>query len=223
MLELGLVLALAQSCAPSASASTLAAIAHVESRFDPLAIGVNRGRAQFDRPRSPEEAAHLSRRLIRAGFNIDLGLAQINSRNLGWLGLSVEDAFDPCRNLQAAARVLQAGYRPVDASDGERQRALRVALSRYNTGHASRGFDNGYVAKVERAAITLSLALAPSVAPSAPGIPFVLRQPPRVQTAALRPAQAAPSASPPPPPAWDVFALRGDRILVFSPSLEVRP
>lgn len=47
--------------------------------------------------------------MISAGRRVDLGLAQINSKNLGWLGLSVEAAFDSCQNLAAAARVLQAG------------------------------------------------------------------------------------------------------------------
>ena len=44
-------------------------------------------------------------------------MAQINSDNLDWLGLSVEAAFDPCRNLAAAGVVLRAGYRP---AEGER-------------------------------------------------------------------------------------------------------
>lgn len=208
MLDLGLVLALAQSCAPMASPATLAAIAHVESRFDPLAIGVNREGVSPPRPRSAAEATRVARTLIRDGFNIDLGLAQINSTNLGWLGLRIEDAFDPCRNLAAAGRVLQVGYRPRDNSDAERQRALRVALSRYNTGHAARGFTNGYVAKVERAAASLSQTrvVEATVAPS--------------DLSGLERVSDAPAGQPAP---WDVFAQRPSTTLVFTVRSEIHP
>ena len=124
MLDLALVLALSAQCAPGVSPQTLAAIAHTESRFNPLAIGVNRG-AAVRQPRTREEAGRVARRLIASGANIDLGLAQINSSNLGWLRLSVEDAFDPCRNLTAAGTVLRAGFDPASTAF-DRQQALRV-------------------------------------------------------------------------------------------------
>ena len=73
-------------------------------------------------------------------------MAQINSDNLDWLGLSVEAAFDPCHNLAAAGAVLRAGYRPAEGVDP--QTTLRVALSRYNTGHPERGFRNGLLSPV---------------------------------------------------------------------------
>ncbi len=41
---------------------------------------------------------------------IDVGLAQVNSANFGWLGLTMQTAMDPCRNLAAGARVLLAKY-----------------------------------------------------------------------------------------------------------------
>ena len=203
MLDLALVLALSQRCAPSVAPQTLAAIAHVESRFDPLAIGVNRNGARPARARDATEAAATARRLLGRGANLDLGLAQINSDNLDWLGLTVEEAFDPCLNLRAAATVLRAGYRPAGDSPADRQSALRIALSRYNTGDARRGLRNGYVARVEQAAITLNLAepgLAARVAP------------PDAPSPAPQPANA-------PPAAWDVFA-RGPVRVVFSTSAD---
>ncbi|MEN5229718.1 lytic transglycosylase domain-containing protein [Brevundimonas naejangsanensis] len=198
MLDLAAVLLLSQTCAPGVAPGTLAAIAHVESRFDPLAIGINRGPRPSRRARTAQEAATVARDLIARGGNVDLGLAQINSANLGWLRLSVEDAFDPCRNLEAAGVVLRDGYRPRGQAAGERQRALRVALSRYNTGDASRGFRNGYVGKVETAAIRLNLALHPPSPPAAPA--------------------PSPELTPSlPPPSWDVFA-HARAVLVFSPA-----
>lgn len=105
-----LVLALAAHCAPGVSAHTLLAVARAESALDPLAIGVNGGVSAPRRPATLTEAAALARTLIDQGKDLDLGLAQINVRNLAKLGLTPESVFDPCRNLAASARVLQDGY-----------------------------------------------------------------------------------------------------------------
>lgn len=207
MLDLNLILALSQACAPQAAPQTMAAIAWTESRFDPLAIGVNRGPRPARRARDAADAARIARSLLARGANLDLGLAQINNGNLDWLGLSVEAAFDPCRNLSAAGVVLRAGYRP--SQDGDRQAALRVALSRYNTGHPRRGFRNGYVARVERAAVALSLAPSPPAADTAAAEAPVV----------ARPAPPAPSSRTPETPAWDVFGrARFSATLAFAPS-----
>ncbi|QTC88438.1 lytic transglycosylase domain-containing protein [Brevundimonas pondensis] len=194
MLDLATILILAQTCAPQAAPRTLAAVAYAESRFDPLAIGVNRGPRPARRPRDAGDAARIARDLLQRGANLDLGVAQINSDNLDWLGLTPEAAFDPCRNLAAAAVVLQAGYRP---QEGETpQQSLRVAFSRYNTGHPGRGFRNGYVARVEAAAEALGLVEA------GPEIP---------------PPPAFADAPQPPVAAWDVFGrARSAEPLVFA-------
>lgn len=200
MLDLAIVLALSAQCAPGVSPHTLAAIAHAESRFEPLAIGVNRG-ARIRQPRSAPEAVAVARRLMADGANIDLGLAQINSANLSWLGLSVEEAFDPCRNLAAAATVLRRGFRPASDAASDRQAALRVALSRYNTGDPVRGFRNGYVARVEASAARLGLAV---ITPDPVAGPL--------QLAAAEPER---------PASWDVFGHgRASPVLLFSDTLQ---
>jgi len=193
LLDLSTILALSHACAPQVAPETLAAVAYAESRFDPLAIGVNRGPRPVRRARDAAEATRIARNLIARGGNLDLGIAQINSANLGWLRLTVEDAFDPCRNLRAAATVLRAGYRPHGPSASARQAALRTALSRYNTGDPERGFRNGYVARVEDAARRLALV----VADDADGLPVP------APTAAPTPS---PSPARPPAPPWDIFA-----------------
>lgn len=204
MLDLALVLTLSAQCAPGVSPQTLAAIAHTESRFNPLAIGVNRG-AAVRQPRTRTEAVAVARRLMSAGANIDLGLAQINSANLGWLRLSVEDAFDPCRNLAAAGTVLRSGF-DLRSSPHDPQHALRVALSRYNTGHPARGFHNGYVARVEASAAQLGLASPATAASGAVSPP---------DGSFDAPTEAAAS----PPPSWDVFArARSSAVIRFVPS-----
>lgn len=143
------VLALAGRCAPSEPSSVLASIARVESGNHPLKIGVNGARRRTFEPTSREAAAALTSRLMASGENIDLGLAQINSRNLGWLGLSVEDAFDPCRNLAAAAAVMARGYKAALKVSAPGRSLLQTAYSLYNTGDPGRGFNNGYVGRIE--------------------------------------------------------------------------
>lgn len=143
-----LILALAAQCAPGVAPSTLVAVARAESALDPFAIGVNGPKARRPSARSAAEAVATARTLLQAGHDLDLGLVQINVRNLPRLGLTLEAAFDPCRNLAAGARVLREGYARGAARHGPGQAALRVALSYYNTGRAERGFANGYVARV---------------------------------------------------------------------------
>ena len=184
-----LVLMLASHCAPAVAPQTLVSVARVESGFDPLVIGVNAPTAARIYSRSLPKAVSAATALIARGANIDIGLGQINSANLGRLGLSVADAFDPCRNLRAAGQVLQQAYQGQAPSPGREQAALRTALSIYNTGRTDRGFRNGYVAKVRAAAGLAGPSLATSER----------------------------AASQPPPPTWDVFAAaRSSGRLVFT-------
>ena len=139
--------ALAVACAPGVAPETLAAIAQTESGLNAFAIGINGPGGGAVLAATRQEAVERAHALLRDGRSIDLGLMQINSRNLGWLGLSVEDAFDPCRNIAAGARVL-------------------IAFSGYNTGHPRRGFENGYVARVLAASAgNIASGPAPAAAP----------------------------------------------------------
>lgn len=179
-------LALAAQCAPAIAPETLLSVVQVESRFNPLAIGVNGAPRITVAPTSIDDAVAKAGDLIATGRSIDLGLAQINSKNLSWLGLSLQEVFEPCTNLRAAARILQEGYVRSDAVRVGEQAALKTALSYYNTGHPVRGFSNGYVGKVTAAAERIV---------------------PAIGGASL--ARLPDSSSAPPPetarPAWDVF------------------
>jgi type IV secretion system protein VirB1 len=124
-------------------------IVRVESAYRPLRIGINGPHGSVLQPRSVEEAVSWAQQLLTRGENIDLGLAQINSRNLSWLGLSVADAFDTCRNLQAASQVLSGGYRAALKASPSDRSLLQTAYSLYNTGNMSRGLRNGYVERLE--------------------------------------------------------------------------
>lgn len=136
---------LVQNCAPWASPQTMAAIVRRESGFNPLSIGINGGAKLSRQPKFKEEAVVTAKWLIERGYNIDMGLGQINVKNLGKLKLSVEDAFDGCKNIAAAATLLSWNYQSAKGKTVGEQQALLSAISMYNTGNASSGFSNGYV------------------------------------------------------------------------------
>lgn len=175
MLGSAAVIGLAIRCVPDVAPQTMLAVARAESGLNPLALGVNHRGASPRQPQSRAEAVQLATRLLAKGANLDLGLAQINSRNLSRLGLTVEDAFDPCRNLAAAGAVLRAAYRTARGLQPDAQQALRTAFSLYNTGDVQRGFRNGYVTRVERSAASVRVSdidpRTPSNEPQ-PGAPW---------------------------------------------------
>ncbi|MBB4189044.1 type IV secretion system protein VirB1 [Sinorhizobium terangae] len=148
---------LARECAPWVSPSTLAAIAKVESDFHPLSAHDNTT-GETLHWKDPAEATQSVKERIKARHSIDVGLMQINSKNFPALGITPENAFQPCISLSAAATLLESRYAGGNTAAAE-QRALRQAISAYNTGNLTRGFANGYVRKVELAARKILPAL----------------------------------------------------------------
>lgn len=141
--------ALAQRCAPGVAVETLWAIAQAESHANPHAIGINGNTRLLRRPGSPREAAGWSRWLTRHGYNIDLGLMQINAKNLPGFGLTFETVFDPCTNIAAAAGLLTRHYLDAAPTWGAGQGGLMAALRAYNTGKVDHsGAGDRYVARV---------------------------------------------------------------------------
>jgi type IV secretion system protein VirB1 len=143
-----LLLSLTLACAPLVHPETALRLVKHESGNNPYAIGINGPYRLSPQPNSQAQAVATAKMLMASGLSIDMGLGMINSRNLGWLGLSVESVFDPCTNLQAMQSILTAGYSKAYKRHGNSQQALVEALSSYNTGHPSNGVRNGYVAAV---------------------------------------------------------------------------
>lgn len=141
-------MALVHQCAPHVSSQTMEAIIRTESNFNPLALHVNGDFRLPAAPRTATEATAWAEWLIQQGYSVDLGLMQINSRNLRTLNITVADAFDPCRNLWAGARILTANYLQAAKTAGLGSQALLQAISAYNTGNFRAGFNNGYVNRV---------------------------------------------------------------------------
>lgn len=159
-------LALAQQCAPFVSPTTMLAIAKTENRsFAPFAIGVNGGAALVRQPASFGEAVVTAKWLIANGYSIDLGLMQINSVNLNKLGMTVEDAFTPCKNVHGGGTILAGNYKDASRKIAGEQAALHAAISAYNTGNYQSGFSNGYVQRVLNNAGGTTLAGSAQVIP----------------------------------------------------------
>lgn len=205
------ILALATQCAPNVAPQTVAAIVRTESRGDPFALNVNDAR-QPAKPRDAATAIALARRYTALGYSVDLGLGQINSRNMARLGLTWETVLEPCTNIAALGTVLTQNYASV-ANGRDAQSALRVALSMYNTGNRSRGFRNGYVARVVANA---------GVADPAPPVAAALL--PRATSTATHLGKVASLVGPltpsfqraSEPPRWDLFARAAHRQAAFT-------
>ena len=137
-------------CSPMVHWETMAAMVQVESRGHVFAIHDNTsGAAHF--PKNVDDAVALSESLIARQHSVDIGIVQINSRNLGLVKMSVRELFDPCKNLYASQTILLDNYqRALGAGLPYGQPALQAALAAYNTGSMIKGRD--YVRRVLEAA-----------------------------------------------------------------------
>ncbi len=133
------MLELLMMCAPAVDPITMVAVIKQESGGRPWVIYNNTTKksATFDSKVAAVTAATMA---IDHGDSVDMGLAQINSRNLPALGLSVDQVFDPCTNIAAGASILAAGF--------QRTGSLSGALSTYNTGRPDSKIGADYAQKV---------------------------------------------------------------------------
>ncbi len=146
---------LLKRCAPGVHPDTMKAVLSTESRGHVLAVAdagpvalpwsVRKSMVRSLYPATLADAVALVKDLLAKGHTVSLGLAQINDRNLAAYGLAVEDVFEPCRNVATGAAILSDFYARAVKEFGTGQRALRAALSGYNSGSFVRGEQDGYV------------------------------------------------------------------------------
>ena len=180
-------------CAPTVHPETMSAVLSTESRGHQFAIAdagpVNLPWAQRKSMvrsyylGSQEEAIAKAQSLIADGHTVSMGLAQVNDRNLTRLGLSLQTIFDPCTNIKAGGKIMTDFYERAVTKFGAGERALRAAISAYNSGDWNRGDRDGYVDMVYKQAgrplVLKTAAVVPKIgsagatswspAPSAPG------------------------------------------------------
>lgn len=142
-------------CAPTVHPETMAAVISAESRGHQFAIAdAGPKNMPWEQRKhlvrsfymgSVDSAVAMATGLIANGHTVSLGPAQVNDRNLPALGLSLRDAFDPCTNVAAGGKILTDFYVKAAQQFGTGPRALRAALSAYNSGNWVRGERDGYV------------------------------------------------------------------------------
>ena len=116
-------------------------VVHVESSYNPYAIGVVGGHL-VRQPKTLPEALATVRMLEDRGYNFSLGLAQVNRFNLDKYGLdSYEKAFQECPNLKAGSQILAECYKRLGGDWGK-------SFSCYYSGNSVTGYKHGYVQKV---------------------------------------------------------------------------
>ncbi len=155
MLLQAAIITLSQQCAPFVESSTMAALVVSESSGNPYAIGI--AGAQLDKqPASAEEAIEVAKSLLAKGANISVGLGQINHNNFAQFGLTIETAFDQCKNIAASGQILSNCYNRASTEKGEGQEALKAAFSCYYSNNFTRGFvteDNNKPSYVKKIAV----------------------------------------------------------------------
>ncbi|WP_434598651.1 lytic transglycosylase domain-containing protein (plasmid) [Pseudomonas sp. R4-76] len=131
-------MALALQCAPGVHPQTITTIVKTESGFNPWAIGVV-GKTLPKQPQSQEEAITQVSELVAEGANFSIGLGQINRHNFDVS--KPELVFDPCTNLQMAAKNLEECYDRVSKKGDTPQQTTLKAISCYYSGNETRGFE----------------------------------------------------------------------------------
>lgn len=148
---------LAAQCAPNVAPTTLRAMATVESSLNPFAIGVVNGRLERQ-PRTLMEGVSTAAELRRLNVRFSAGVLQIYVGNWASLGLDHVSVFEPCKNMQASARILTDCYSRATRTSGDEQVALRRALSCYYSNNFVTGFTDGYVQRIVAVAYRLGNA-----------------------------------------------------------------
>lgn len=142
-----------QQCAPNVAPETLRTVIAIESSGNPYAIAIV-GQRVTTPPKTEKNAIDMTKALEAQGLNYSVGLMQINKSNFARYGLTIDTAFDVCKNLNVGARILESCFMSAKKTASKSdQLALRHALSCYYSGNFTRGYvkENGksYLDKVE--------------------------------------------------------------------------
>ena len=105
------------------------AIVRRASGFEPLVISTVEGRKPITiQATSKPEAIGLATEMIIAGQRVRIGLAGVDARDLDRLKVWLANAFEPCPNIQIAARLIAPGrLKPiVTGAQRELRRASKI-------------------------------------------------------------------------------------------------
>ncbi|MEE9321392.1 MAG: transglycosylase SLT domain-containing protein [Granulosicoccus sp.] len=126
----------------------ISAIIETESAGKIAALNINQWQGDALNLTDTATAISAAKLFIDEGYTVDVGLMGINSENINRFNKSVEEAFEPCTNIELGEHILMQNIESANAAGLQADHAIRAALSLYNTGSLSAGFTNGYVQKV---------------------------------------------------------------------------
>jgi type IV secretion system protein VirB1 len=119
---------LAAQCAPQVPVDLLAAIARVESGIHAWAV---RSGEPAEIAKSAGEGVAVTVGRLDQGQDVLVGLMGLDARTLNADGLSYLEAFDACRNLEAAGRVIDRFWQAADKMGVSPSQAERYVIRGY--------------------------------------------------------------------------------------------
>lgn len=140
ILETAALISLLSTCQTSVDPITLQTIVNVESAKNPYAIAVVNGKSIY--PKSEMEAVNTIKELDKKGLNYSVGIMQVNQSNFKKYGLTLDSAFNSCKNIQAGAEIFKNCYFRAKNKfkNLDEQQLIRKASSCYYSGNFTRGY-----------------------------------------------------------------------------------
>lgn len=144
---------LSRRCAPSVHPETIDRLIAAEASRNPYAIGIVDGRLERQ-PTTLAEAVATALWLDANKYNFSVGLMQVNKSNFAKYSLTIQTAFDPCKNISVGSEILRDCYDralrrlPSQERINVRGTALGDALSCYYSGNFQTGYTTGYVKRI---------------------------------------------------------------------------
>ena len=138
-------------CAPDVAPETLNSLVNVESGGNPYAIAVvydkrvdKKDKFFFKQPSTELEALNIIKELHQSKKHksYSVGLMQVNSVNFKTYGLTNDNMFNACKNIEAGAEIFKACYFLAQKNNPNtnEQNLLRIASSCYYSGNEITGF-----------------------------------------------------------------------------------
>lgn len=138
-------------CAPDVAPETLNSLVNVESGGNPYAIAVvydksvdKKDKFLFEQPSTELEALNIIKELQNQSKHksFSVGLMQVNSVNFKTYGLTNDNMFNACKNIEAGAEIFKACYFLAQKNNPNtnEQNLLRIASSCYYSGNEMTGF-----------------------------------------------------------------------------------
>jgi type IV secretion system protein VirB1 len=141
---------LVAQCAPFVAPTTMAAIIKVESGGRALVILDNATGRDYSPSSVPQGVSTIDRLLAEGHRQLDVGIAQVDTKNFVAYSLTPATALNACTNIRVGAKILQAAYKQAVVAYGPGQVALYHAFEAYNSGRLND--DPAYANKILQAA-----------------------------------------------------------------------